>query len=113
MAFRMTSPTKATLRLMSRDPDPRRRWTASEICRQADVSPGSIHNLLARLVDLKWLASELEDIDETAEGRRARRLYWFTETGVAEARLAMAESDARMRRPALSGDGLGRLQEQA
>lgn len=109
----MTAPTKATLKLMSRDPDPHRRWNASQICRQADVSPGSIHNLLGRLVEIGWLDTELEDIDEAEEGRRARRLYWFTGTGLTEARQALAESsNARMPRAARSLDGLGQLREQ-
>ena len=109
----MTAPTKAALRLMSRDPDPHRRWNASQDRCQAEVSPGSIHNLLGRLVEIGWLVTEFEDIDEAEEGRRARRLYWFSETGLTEARQALAESDARMPSAARPLNGLRQLPEQA
>ncbi|WP_243710836.1 helix-turn-helix domain-containing protein [Actinomadura sp. KC216] len=92
----MTTPTRAALRVLLMDPT--RRWSAAEICERAELARGSIHALLARLEAQGLLGSELEDIDESAEGRRARRLYWFTPGGAQDAAVLLAEYDARLGR---------------
>jgi DNA-binding PadR family transcriptional regulator len=108
--FRMTMPTRAAIKVMLTDRA--KRWNASEICREGAVPPGSIHALLARLERKGWIASEMEQIDESVEGRRARRLYWFTDNGAAQAQQALAESNERLRKPARSARSLRPTGEQ-
>jgi PadR family transcriptional regulator len=60
----------------------------------ARLSAGSMYPALARRENLRWLASDWEDIDPLNEHRPRRRYYGFTPDGVAGARQAMARVPA-------------------
>ena len=50
---------------------------------------GTLYPALARLEQAGWVASEWEDIDEAAEGRRRRRYYRLTGEGIVAAQKAL------------------------
>jgi DNA-binding PadR family transcriptional regulator len=97
-------PTRAALGAMLEDPG--RPMYARDICEAADLAEGTIYTLLARLEKAGWLTSWMESIDESAEGRRARRYYQLSPDGVELARQALAEAHARSRRAARFSGGL-------
>ena len=68
-----------------------------ELCHAAGLPSGSVYPILARLETAGWLAGAWEDIDETAAGRRRRRYYRLTGTGLAQARAAIAEREPALR----------------
>lgn len=100
----MTMPTRAALRAMLKEPT--KPMYAREICEAADLPEGTIYTLLARLEKAGWMTSWMERIDESAEGRRARRYYQLSPDGAEMARQALAVSYARSRRAAPSVGGL-------
>ncbi|MFN3336833.1 MAG: PadR family transcriptional regulator [Thermomicrobium sp.] len=61
-----------------------------ELGRAANLSNGALYPALDRLERAGYLTSELEDIDEKTEGRRKRRYYKLTATGI-----ALAEQELR------------------
>jgi PadR family transcriptional regulator, regulatory protein PadR len=63
-----------------------------EIAECAGVAAGSIYPILARLEKAKWLKSQWELIDPAIEGRRPRRYYKLTSTGLVEATNAIADA---------------------
>jgi PadR family transcriptional regulator, regulatory protein PadR len=62
---------------------------ALELGREAGLQPGTFYPALTRLERAGWLESWMEDIDESAEGRRRRRYYRLTAEGAAKARNAL------------------------
>jgi PadR family transcriptional regulator, regulatory protein PadR len=86
--MRMTMPTKAVLRALSKNPTKPRYGL--DIAKEADLAPGTIYPILARLEAAGLLASKWEDIDPVKEGRPRRRHYWLTGDGVPVARKVTA-----------------------
>ncbi len=68
-----------------------------EIARAAGLASGTLYPILARLERQKWVESEWERIDESAEGRRRRRYYRLTGEGARLARNEMAATAERLR----------------
>ena len=56
-----------------------------ELIESADVGPGTLYPMLARLETAGWLTSEWEEVDPVAAGRPARRYYALTGIGRIEA----------------------------
>ncbi|MFZ1373279.1 MAG: PadR family transcriptional regulator [Nostocoides sp.] len=85
---RMTLATQRVLGAFLADSD--REFHGYELGQEAGLASGTIHPILARLEAAGWLDSRWEEIDERAEGRRARRYYRLTDSGVNAARAALA-----------------------
>jgi len=68
-----------------------------ELGRTTGLSNGALYPALDRLDRAGFLTSKLEDIDERAEGRRKRRYYKLSATGI-----ALAEEELR-KAPTLPG----------
>lgn len=62
------------------------------IAQRCDLPTGSVYPILARLEAAGWLASKWENINESVEGRRARREYSLTSDGRKRALEAIAEA---------------------
>jgi DNA-binding PadR family transcriptional regulator len=62
---------------------------ALELGREAGLRPGTYYPALTRLERAGWLVSWMEDIDESAAGRRRRRYYRLTGEGASKARSAL------------------------
>lgn len=62
-----------------------------EIARATKLPSGSLYPILARLEQHGWLTGAWEDIDPVIEGRRPRRYYVFSNTGLKEARDRVTE----------------------
>lgn len=63
------------------------------IAKRCNLPTGSVYPILARLEAAGWIASEWEDINESAEGRRKRRRqYQLTQDGGDLARAAFVEA---------------------
>ncbi|MFF7881004.1 PadR family transcriptional regulator [Streptomyces sp. NPDC020794] len=90
---RLTMPTVAVLDalLAARATDP--MW-GLEICRSADLGPGTVYPILARLAALGWV--EARDEEGPHPGRPGRRLYEFTAGGRKRAVGALAARRARL-----------------
>jgi PadR family transcriptional regulator PadR len=84
----MTLATQRVLGAFLADSD--REFHGYELGQEAGLASGTIHPILARLEAAGWLDSRWEEIDERAEGRRARRYYRLTDSGVNAARTALA-----------------------
>lgn len=92
-ALRLTMPTVAVLEtlLAARPRDP--VW-GLEICRNADLGPGTVYPILARLAGLGWV--EVRDEEGPHPGRPGRRLYEVTVAGRERAVEALAARRARL-----------------
>lgn len=66
-----------------------------EICENAELPPGSIYPILARLERVGWLVSRWEDIDPHEHGRPRRRYYRLTSDGAQRSYAALAKARAR------------------
>ena len=108
---RMTGPTTAVLDVLLADPDGEHYGLA--IGAAAALPSGTVHPILARLEGLGWVTSAWEDLDPSAAGRPRRRLYRLTESGVAQARSALAAARDRKARLARRPSGVTRAQEAA
>lgn len=83
----------ATLRVLSvLLDDPADRYYGLEISKQAGLATGSIYPILVRLEQAGWITSEWEGIDPAVEGRRPRRYYRLTSSGVERARQALDQA---------------------
>lgn len=89
----MTMPTQAVLEVFLADPHA--DLYGFEIGAAAGLMSGTVHPILARLEAAGWVASRWEEVDPKVVGRPVRRYYRITETGVEQARTALA----RVRRP--------------
>jgi PadR family transcriptional regulator, regulatory protein PadR len=67
-----------------------------ELMRATGYPSGKLYPVLARLERAGWLIKEFEDIDPTAEGRPARRLYRLSAEAVPAARSELAALTARL-----------------
>lgn len=88
--FRMTLATQNVLLAFLSEPQV--ELFGREIAGHAKLASGTIYPILARLEGAGWLSSRWEEIDPTTEGRRPRRYYRLTPTGVEAARSALSES---------------------
>jgi PadR family transcriptional regulator PadR len=87
---RMTLQTLAVLQVLANAP--LEEHYGLEICQAAGLAGGTIYPILARLERAGWLTSAWEEIDESAEGRRRRRFYRLTPTGIERTRHAFEEA---------------------
>lgn len=83
----MTLPTQLVLRVLLADPD--QETFGAQVAAQAQLAPGTVQPLLARLEGLGWLASRWEDLDPQELGRPRRRYYRLTPHGFAAATAAL------------------------
>ena len=90
----MTVPVAVVLRAFLDDTS-RRRY-GFDLMKDTALKSGTLYPILARLETAGWLVSEREDIDEKAEGRRARRFYLLSTDGAAAARIALAELHSQL-----------------
>jgi PadR family transcriptional regulator PadR len=91
---RMTITVAAILRIFLDDiTQPRYGY---ELMRATGYPSGKLYPVLARLERAGWLIKEFEDIDPTAEGRPARRLYRLSAEAVPAARSELAALTARL-----------------
>src|SRR6516165_6725507 len=88
--LRMTLPTQFVLRALLADPQA--ELYGVEISDAAGLPSGTVHRILARLEELRWVQSRWEDIAPKVEGRAARRYFRLTATGAQAARTALAEA---------------------
>lgn len=83
----MTLPTQLVLRVLLADPD--QDTFGAQVAARAQLAPGTVQPLLARLEGLGWLASQWEDVDPQELGRPRRRYYRLTSAGFAAATAAL------------------------
>jgi len=88
MPQRLTRPTRRVLEAFL--DEPRREWYGLELIDATKLSSGTTYPILHRLESDGWLQSTVENIDPTAEGRPARRLYQLTGVGETAARQTLA-----------------------
>jgi PadR family transcriptional regulator, regulatory protein PadR len=69
---------------------------ALDLGREAGLKPGTFYPALMRLERAGWLETWMEDIDESAEGRRRRRYYRLTAEGAIKARSALDEATRQL-----------------
>ncbi|MFF0869865.1 PadR family transcriptional regulator [Nonomuraea sp. NPDC003560] len=91
---RMTVPTQLVLRALLQVPT--REMYGLEICAAAGLQPGTIHPILARFEHVGWLESHFEDVDPHEVGRPRRRYYKLTTDGAEQARIALAQAQAKI-----------------
>lgn len=93
---RMTLATQAVLRALLEDPATERYGL--QLSSASGLPTGTLHPILARLEALEWLDSAWEDVDPQKVGRPRRRYYRLNESGLALARVSLAEAYARRSR---------------
>jgi PadR family transcriptional regulator, regulatory protein PadR len=76
-----------------------------KISENSGLPTGSIYPILTRLETAGWVTSAWEDIDESAEGRRARRYYQLTDEGAESARREIEKAQQRLTRDFRPGPG--------
>ena len=86
----MSLPTQFVLRALLADPHA--ELYGVEVSDAAGLPSGTVHRILARLEELRWVQSRWEDIDLKVEGRPARRYFRLTAAGAQQARTALAEA---------------------
>jgi DNA-binding PadR family transcriptional regulator len=91
--MRLTLQVQLTLRAMLDEPD--RELYGLELVEATGLPPGTIYPIMARLESAGWVSSRWEEIGQEPKGRPRRRYYRLTAEGVAQARSALALSDAR------------------
>jgi PadR family transcriptional regulator, regulatory protein PadR len=109
---RMTEPTQLVLRELLTDPAAEKYGL--EICKAVGLAPGTVHPILYKFENLRWLESRFEDIDPSHAGRPRRRFYRLTPDGAEFARDALARVRKSQRqevglRPGLAGGAAWRL----
>jgi DNA-binding PadR family transcriptional regulator len=86
---RVTTPLLLVVRELLRKPLDE-RW-GYELSEATGLAPGTIQPILTRLESEGWLDVRWEDIDAMAEGRRPRRLYSLTGSGLHAAQALLDE----------------------
>jgi predicted transcriptional regulator len=66
-----------------------------EICRSADLDPGTVYPILARLHERNWVSTRDEDGEHP--GRPPRKLYQLTMAGRQKAMTALMDRRSRLR----------------
>jgi PadR family transcriptional regulator, regulatory protein PadR len=82
--LRLTIQAQRVLSVFLAHPDEHRYGL--ELAQSAGLPTGSVYPILTRLERAGWLESDWEAIDPVAEGRRPRRYYRLTRTGLVGAR---------------------------
>lgn len=90
--LRMTLTTQAVLRAFLDNPAVARYGL--EVGALTGLPSGTVHPILARLENCRWLESSWEDIDPAQEGRPRRRFYRLSDEGLVAGRHALAEVSA-------------------
>jgi PadR family transcriptional regulator PadR len=90
---RMTQATQLVLRALLAEPT--KEMYGLQICTEAGLPSGTIHPILARLENLRWLESRWEDADPSRAGRPRRRYYRLSDHGAEQARRALATVPSR------------------
>jgi DNA-binding PadR family transcriptional regulator len=93
-AGRLTAPLVKLLRVLLADPTS--QYWGFEIMKKTGLASGTVYPLLARLEGMGWLESGWAD-EPTISGRPRRRYYQMTPTGIASARVALAEANSKKR----------------
>lgn len=95
---RMTLQTQLVLRALLEDPA-RQRY-GLELCELVGLPSGTVYPILARLEQVGWVDSTLEDpaVHENA-GRPRRRFYRITQDGAVQARETLARVYRSRRQP--------------
>jgi DNA-binding PadR family transcriptional regulator len=88
----LSGPTIRILGLMLQNPTA--EYYGLDLSQRAGLLTGTVYPLLQRLEGRGWMDSRREDVDPSAAGRPARRLYRLTGTGVREARRELNELEA-------------------
>jgi PadR family transcriptional regulator, regulatory protein PadR len=103
----MTTPTLRVLAALLADP--LGEHYGLELSRAAGLPSGTVYPILARLEGAGWLVGAWEEIDQQAEGRRRRRYYRLTGTGLERARATITERESALRQiwPSRSGPDIG------
>lgn len=92
-ALRLTMPTVAVLEALLAARPTAPVW-GLEICRNADLGPGTVYPILARLAGLGWV--EVRDEEGPHPGRPPRRLYEFAAGGRERATEVLVARRARL-----------------
>lgn len=79
--MRLSMQTLRILQLFAEHPDEPRYGL--EVMEHTGLQSGTVYPALHRLETNGWLLSREEDVDASAAGRPARRLYHLTPTGLA------------------------------
>lgn len=101
--MRMTLQVQLTLRAMLDGLD--RELYGLELVEATGLPPGTIYPIMARLESAGWVSSRWEETGPEAMGRPRRRYYRLSADGIAQARSALAASDARRQARARSPIG--------
>jgi DNA-binding PadR family transcriptional regulator len=96
--LRLTTPLLKLLRVLLADPTA--NYWGFEIMKATGLASGTVYPLLARLEGMGWLESDWDDEQDVSGPRR--RYYYLTGEGVASARIALAEANAK-KRPSATG----------
>jgi PadR family transcriptional regulator, regulatory protein PadR len=91
--MRLTLQVQLTLRAMLDELD--RELYGLELVEATGLPPGTIYPIMARLESAGWVSSHWEETGQEPKGRPRRRYYRLTADGIAQARSALASSDAR------------------
>jgi PadR family transcriptional regulator len=82
---RITVPTLQILAILLAEPS-KTDWFGLDVSRQTGLGSGTVTQVLYRLEDWGWVASEWEDREEaTRQGRPRRRFYRLTGEGATQA----------------------------
>ena len=85
--MRLSMQTLRILQLFVESPDAPRYGL--EVMEHTGLQSGTVYPALHRLESNGWLVSREEEVDASAAGRPARRLYHLTPTGLAGALAAL------------------------
>ncbi len=83
-------PTRLVLGVLLEEPTLERYGL--EICRVAALPSGTVHPILARLEQCRWVKSRWETLDPDDRGRPRRRYYRIAPDSIAVARAAIARA---------------------
>ncbi len=83
----MTLPTQLVLRVLLAGLE--QETFGAQVAVRAQLAPGTVQPLLARLEGLGWLVSRWEAVDPQELGRPRRRYYRLTPAGFAAATAAL------------------------
>jgi DNA-binding PadR family transcriptional regulator len=85
--MRLTTTTRLVLEVLMAEAS--REQYGLEIGQRAQLAPGTVHPILAKLEREGWLTSKVEDADPHVIGRRPRRYYQLTGHGITSATRAL------------------------
>lgn len=75
---------------------PRKGFYGLELAVRVELKTGTVYPLLRRFEAIGWLASEWEQVDPSAAGRPARRVYHLTGPGRRAIGEALEEARAEL-----------------